>query len=96
MYGTVARTRVRPEDRQRLEDLFRRQSGEMTGTGFVTSYVLYEDGGDTAWVFAVFEDRESYQRNAQDPAQDARYREYRELLQTEPEWHDGEIVGDRS
>ena len=30
--------------------------------------------------------------HAEDPAQDVRYREMRELLAADPEWHDGEIV----
>ena len=30
--------------------------------------------------------------NADSPAQDARYRQFRALLEADPEWHDGEIV----
>jgi hypothetical protein len=29
--------------------------------------------------------------NADDPVQDADYREYRALMEADPEWHDGEI-----
>jgi hypothetical protein len=39
----------------------------------------------------VFEDRGSYEKNADDPKQHERYLEYRDLLEEEPEWHDGEI-----
>jgi quinol monooxygenase YgiN len=93
MYGTVARTRVRPENREPLRAILQRQDYRDVA-GFVTSYVLYEDGSDTAWLFAVFADRAAYERNAGDPAQHERYLEYRALLEDEPEWHDGEVEQD--
>ena len=92
MYGTCARTRVKQENRQKLRDLFEGQSYQSV-PGFETSYVLWENDSDVAWLFAIFEDRASYDRNADDPAQDARYQEYRALLEDDPEWHDGEIEG---
>ena len=95
MYGTVARTRVKPENREQLRKVTEAQSyGDVPG--FVTSYVLFEDGSDAAWLFAIFTDREAYRRNAEDPAQHERYLEYRALLEEEPEWHDGEIEQDTS
>jgi quinol monooxygenase YgiN len=91
MYGTVARTRVKQENRATLNEAFKKQAYESV-PGFVASYALFEDGGDVAWIFAVFEDKASYDKNADDPAQHQRYLEYRALLEDEPEWHDGEIV----
>jgi hypothetical protein len=93
MYGTVARTRVRPENRERLREVTSRQGYDEVA-GFVRSYVLFEDEGDVAWIFAIFSDREAYRRNADDPAQHGRYLEYRALLEEEPDWHDGEIHED--
>jgi quinol monooxygenase YgiN len=90
MYGTVARTRVRPENRERLREVFERQAYQ-TVPGFMTSYILWQDDTDAAWLFAIFQDRETYEANAGDPAQHERYLEYRALLEEEPEWHDGEI-----
>ena len=90
MYGTVARTRVKPEDREKLSESVARHGGTPI-PGYVAGYVLYENDSDTAWLFAVFEDRASYDRNADDPAQHERYVEYRALMEDEPEWHDGEI-----
>ncbi|HLB61259.1 MAG TPA: antibiotic biosynthesis monooxygenase [Actinomycetota bacterium] len=90
MYGTVARTRVKPENRAKLREVFEQQS-YVNVPGYVTSYVLWQNDGDAAWMFAVFEDRESYEKNAGDPAQNERYLEYRALMEEEPEWHDGEI-----
>ena len=93
MYGTVARTRVKPENRAALQEVFQRQTARRTVPGMVTAYTLFENEGDVAWLFAVFEDRASYDRNADDPVQDQDYREYRALMEDEPEWHDGEILG---
>lgn len=93
MYGTVARIRVKQENREPLRAVMQRQGYDEVA-GFVTSYVLYEDESDTAWLFAVFSDRAAYERNAGDPAQHERYLEYRALLEDEPEWHDGEVEQD--
>jgi len=91
MYGTVARTRVKPENRDRLRTVVK---GQLEGggiPGLVKSYVLHENDSDVSWLFAIFEDRATYDRNADDPAQHQRYLEYRALMEDEPEWHDGEI-----
>lgn len=90
MYGTVARIRVKPENRDALRSVMDAQTRQGI-PGMLTSYALWENEGDVAWLFAVFEDRDSYDRNADDPAQHERYLEYRALLEDEPEWHDGEI-----
>jgi hypothetical protein len=90
MYGTVARIRVKPENREKLGGVFLRQSYQ-TVPGFKTSYILWQDDMDAAWLFAIFEDRAAYEKNAGDPAQHDRYLEYRALLEDEPEWHDGEV-----
>jgi hypothetical protein len=55
--------------------------------------VLFENDSDAAWLVAIFENRETYDRNADDPSQDADDRQYRALMETDPEWHDGEIEG---
>jgi quinol monooxygenase YgiN len=90
MYGTVARTRVKPENRAKLREVVARQM-ETPVPGYVTSYVLHENDSDVSWLFAIFDDRASYDKNADDPAQHERYVEYRALMEDDPEWHDGEI-----
>ena len=92
MYGTVARTRVKPENRAALLKVFEQQT-ERQVPGFVAAYTLFENDNDAAWIFAVFEDRASYDKNADDPEQDKQYRQYRALMEDDPEWHDGEIEG---
>jgi quinol monooxygenase YgiN len=90
MYGTVARTRVKPENREKLRETLAAQDAAAV-PGYVTAYLLWENDSDVAWMFAVFEDRASYDRNADDPAQNDRYVAYRALMEEEPDWHDGEI-----
>jgi heme-degrading monooxygenase HmoA len=92
MYGTVAHLRVqagRGDDLARLAASY----DVLDIPGFVATYVYRLDRDPDAYVMAVlFEDRESYRRNADDPEQDRRYEEMRDLLVADPEWHDGEIV----
>jgi hypothetical protein len=92
MYGTVARIRAASG---RGEDLVRLMAGypELQIPGFVATYVYRMDESPDDYMMAVvFADRESYRRNADDPGQDHRYREMRQMLAADPEWHDGEIV----
>jgi quinol monooxygenase YgiN len=91
MYGTVAKTVVKPENRSKLREVFETGIQQRQVPGYITSYVLFENDSEFAWMFAVFEDRATYDANAADPAQDAEYRQYRALMEAEPEWHDGEI-----
>jgi hypothetical protein len=95
MNGTVARTRVEPEDREKLGQVLERQSYQ-TVPCFQTSYILWQEDSDAAWLFAIFEGRAAYEKNADDPAQHERYLEYSALLQDEPEWHDRRICSKRS
>jgi len=90
MYGTIAKVRVKPENRDQLRQVVM-QGDQSTVDGYVTSYVLWENEGDGGWLVAVFEDRAKYEKNADDPAQHERYVAYRALMEAEPEWHDGEI-----
>lgn len=91
MYGTVAKVRVKPENREALREVVERQNA-VPVAGYVSSHMLWEDGSaGTGWLFVVFEDRDSYLRNANDPAQHARYKEFRALMEADPEWHDGDI-----
>jgi quinol monooxygenase YgiN len=92
MYGTVARMRAKPGSGDQLVALSR-EYDDLGIRGFVATYVYrLDDNPDDYYMAVLFEDRESYRRNADDPAQDARYRRLRELLEADPKWHDGEVV----
>ncbi len=91
MYGTCARMVVKQENRDKIREIVERQMRQRQVAGYVASYVLSEDDSDNQWLFVVFEDRDSYMANADDPRQDADFGEIRALMESDPEWHDGEI-----
>src|SRR5438067_1240993 len=95
MYGTVARCKVRPGQEQAYVELSRRWNRERGPTvpGFVVEYV-YRSEAEPSVYFAclVFESREAYRRNAADPEEERWYRQFRELMESDAEWNDGEIV----
>jgi hypothetical protein len=91
MYGTIARMKGKPG----ALELFRRQENQRRPAGIQGTYIFQMDADpEEFWAVVVFKDRESYQANAESPEQDREYRELRQLLLEEPEWHDGEIVFD--
>ena len=93
MFGTIARAKIKPDNRAAFEDLMRRQMADSPIQGFVAGYTVWpEKVDDEVMLVAIFEDRDSYMRNADDPGQDSRYREMRALLESDPEWTDGEFV----
>ena len=92
MYGTVARLRVKPGMEERLQQLTK-EFESLSVPGWVDTIVYRMDTDANEYYMAVvFHDRETYFDNANNPEQDARYRQMLELLEGPPEWHDGEIV----
>jgi hypothetical protein len=92
MYGTVARMRLKPGMEERMRQLSR-EFEDARIPGYLFEYVFKLDGGDNDYILvAGFESRDAYMANANDPKQHERYLQYRELLQADPEWNDGEIV----
>jgi len=85
MYGTIARITPKPGMEgaiiQARDDWQReRRSGVR---GVVGGYVYRLDKGGMMLV-AVFESKETYRANAEDPAQDQWYRKFRALLASDP------------
>jgi hypothetical protein len=92
MYGTIARFRIKPGMEQRLQEHMKSYES-LNVPGFVNTLVYKMDANANEYFMAVvFQDKASYVKNAEDPAQDARYRQFIAFLDGEPEWHDGEIV----
>ena len=92
MYGTVARFRIRPGAEQQLIQR-QREFDTQNVPGYLRSMVYRMDADPhECYLVAVFDSKESYVANAQSPEQDARYRQLRELMESDPEWHDGEIL----
>lgn len=95
MFGTVARIRPKPDEIQALLDLNREIERERSGTvkGFVADYMFESEKNPGEYILvAVFQDRETYMANAEDPEQDRIYRRLRAHLTEDPIWEDGEII----
>jgi quinol monooxygenase YgiN len=97
MYGTIGRLRIKAGMEGQFRQIIEGQAPAFdTGqvAGFVASYAYRMDADPNEYYLAVvFSSKEAYWSNAQSPEQDARYRQWLPLLEGEPEWHDGEIVG---
>ena len=95
MYGTIFHFQVKPGKEADLQRFFAMEGSEeekrLRAAGLVSDYVFKLDKGGYMGV-AVFENKEKYVANANDPAQDRWYRQFRELLEADPEWNDGEVV----
>ncbi len=92
MYGTVARFRVKPGMEGQIIEQFRVfEAAKVPGVVAVYGYRM-DTNPNEYYVSVVFASKEAYVANAQSPEQDARYRQMLTLLESEPEWHDGEII----
>lgn len=92
MYGSISRWRVKEgkqEELERLaEDLMRERA-----PGSRAVHVYRSDADPTEyWVAGVWENREAYAANSASPEQGERYQRLRDLMTSDPEWHDGEVV----
>ncbi len=96
MYGTVARFRVKPGADEHLKQIIEEQTRTLEAEqvpGFIATYGYRMDAEPNEYYIVVmFSSKETYWANAQSPAQDDRYRQLLPLLESEPEWHDGEVV----
>jgi len=89
VYGTIARMKVTRENLSGLRAQFAEME-QREVPGFVGSHILEPDGWDDEILLVVFfEDKDSYVRNADDPAQNADYLKMRAFLEADPEWMDG-------
>ena len=91
MYGTIAKLRIKPGMESELERLSRDEQTEISGITFQYVYRM-DDDPQNFFLVVGFESKESYRKNAESPEQHARYLTMISLLESEPEWHDGEIV----
>lgn len=94
MFGTIARLKVKPGKGEELRahgEKWGRERGPVSGQ--VASYMFQLEGKqDEYMLVAVFKDRDAYFENARHPDTDRLYREMREMLQSDPEWNDGEVL----
>jgi hypothetical protein len=91
MYGTIARLRVKSD---KLDALRAFGSDESSQIGALRMQHVFQSDADPneVWLVVGFDSREAYKANADSPEQHERYLKLRELLDADPDWHDGEII----
>ena len=95
MYGTIARLHPlegrEGELRALLESWNRERGSQVAGSrgGYLFTPDANPYGKPTLFLIAMFDDEASYRANADDPAQDAWFRQMRALLAADPDWADG-------
>ena len=93
MYGTVARMKVKSGQLDALKQRLDSFDTNRRPKGYLGELVYQMDSNPNEVMLAVFLDsKESYHSNANDPEQDKEYRQMRELLDSDPEWNDGEVI----
>jgi heme-degrading monooxygenase HmoA len=92
MYGSISRWRVKEGKTEELEQLAAEVLSERApGSRAVYLYRADADPREY-WVAGVWESRDAYTSNSATPEQNERFGRLRALLESDPEWHDGEIV----
>jgi antibiotic biosynthesis monooxygenase (ABM) superfamily enzyme len=95
MFGTIARVKVKPGQEQAFRDFgdtwWRDRAPKVKGA--LTGYLCKPVNGpaDEMLMIAIFDNRENYMANANDPEQDKWYQQFRSYLSVDPEWNDVEI-----
>ena len=95
MYGTIFRMKVKQGREANVIALSKEWAATRLPVvkGAIADYLLKPDADSGELVgVAVFDDKASYEANADDPAQDKWYRGLRENLEADPDWQDGEYV----
>ena len=92
MFGTVAKMRVKAGAEQEFVRISQ-ETESVPVPGVVAVYVYQMDADSREFYMAVvFESRKSYVANANSPEQHQRFLQLMAVLESEPEWHDGNVV----
>jgi antibiotic biosynthesis monooxygenase (ABM) superfamily enzyme len=94
LYGTVAHFKVKPGMRSLFRSWMNYSSWTLrTVRGAVNSVAIQMDEHSQEIMIAVvFESREAYRANAENPEQHAEFLQMMEFLAGPPDWHDGAII----
>ena len=89
MYGSIFNLKVKSGHEDILIALFNKYEKP---EGMIAWFVMNPDA-KADWIgIAVFENKESYVKNAENPAQHERFLEMMQHLDAEPTWTDGNYV----
>ena len=92
MFGTVASMRVKKGKEAQLNELSQKFEARHVPGWMSTNIYRSKDDPQEYWISVVFRDEASYRKNADDPVQDDWFKQMMLLLESEPRWHDGEVV----
>ena len=95
MYGTIFRMRPMTGRERDVIEIFDEWDRERRPNvkGVVGGYLMKPDSNNGELIgVAVFESKEAYLANGNDPEQNAWFGKLRSLLQFDPYWEDGEYV----
>lgn len=95
MYGTVAIIKPKAGQEQAFAEMLDKWWNERRPNvkGAIASTIHRNDGNPGELIMSVvFESKEDYVANAENPEQDQWYQEMRALLDADPRWMDGEVL----
>jgi hypothetical protein len=95
MFGTIYRMKPKTGQELAVAEHLRRWDRERRPqiNGAVAGFLFKSRSQDGELLgVAVFDSEASYRENAADPAQDLWYRKLRDMLETDPEWNDGDVL----
>jgi heme-degrading monooxygenase HmoA len=91
VYGTIAKMKLKPDAEEKIMAMM--EDSDDDRAGHVATYVFKSDADPNVhFVTTIFESKDAYKKFADSPEQDKRFRQMRELMAADPEWHDGEVV----
>lgn len=96
MFGTIFHMRPKAGQENAIIALFEEWNRVRRPKvkGAVAGYVLRPEKKTGELIgMGIFSDRDTYLANANDPEQDQWYRRIRDLLEADPTWEDGEVIG---
>jgi quinol monooxygenase YgiN len=92
MYGSVSRWTAKEGKEAELEALVAEISkAPYPGSRGLTVY-RSDANPREYWVAGVFESRGAYTANSASPETSRNYERLRSLMESDPEWHDGEVI----
>lgn len=95
MFGTIATMRPKPGQEEavlaKMEQWWNERSPNVPGVRATHVYRNASNPGELM-LAVVFDSREEYEANAQDPEQDRWFQEIAALLDGEVRWIDGEVL----
>jgi quinol monooxygenase YgiN len=90
LYGTVAKMKMKAGTDEKVKQLMEESRGR---EGHVATYVFKSDADPNIhFVSTIYESKSAYKKFADSPEQDKRFHQMRELMDADPEWHDGEVI----